>query len=144
MRKQISFIFITFVVINSFCQKPQTKNYTAFDVFLTEQNSKIKQIDSGMTISSVKETMGPSLIVAVPKKKKINALNQLFKQPEYTNHYTGNPKVTVDILWYFSTPKDQNGLISKSECTPILFENGISIGKGWDFFKQYRRTGNIR
>ena len=46
-------------------------------------------------------------------------------------------------MWYFSTPKDQNGVISKNECTPILFENEKVKGKGWAFYTSYRRTNRL-
>ena len=88
--------------------------------------------------------MEPSIVVNIPKIEKIKALHQLFKQPEYTNNYKNNPKLIVDILWYFSTPKDQNGMISKSKYSPVIFENDVLIGKGWEFLRAYRRTGKMR
>jgi hypothetical protein len=74
----------------------------------------------------------------------VRALNQLFKQPEFVNKYEKNPKLVVEVLWYFTTPKDQNGLISKNECTPVILENNSVAGTGWTFFQKYRRTGKMR
>ena len=50
--------------------------------------------------------MGVPVVVNIPKVGKMKALHQLFKQPEYINVYKNNPKLIVDILWYFSKPKD--------------------------------------
>ena len=88
--------------------------------------------------------MGESVIVNVPKVGKMKSLNQLFKQPHYVNTYKSNPKKEIKVFWYFSTPKDQNGLISKSECAPVIFENDGVVGVGWDFFNNYRRTTILR
>lgn len=144
MRIQALFFILICISSLSFSQEPIEKKYDTFNDFLVEQNDKIAQLSNGLSLTEVKEIMGPPVTVIILKAKNIKALNQLFKQPESLNKYKGNPKITVDILWYFSTPKDQNGLISKSECTPILFENGFLVGKGWGFFKKYRKTGNLR
>lgn len=143
MNKILSTICIFFCAL-SFCQEPTEKNYETFDLFLKEQGTNISSVSDGMTQAQVKEQMGGSLIVKVPKTGKIPALNQLFKQPEFVNQYARNPKRVIDILWYFSTPKDQNGVISKNECTPMIFENDSLVGKGWQFLQTYRRSGKMR
>lgn len=145
MKKALPFIIVLFLTsISIYSQEPTQINYNSFDLFLTEQNDKISKIENELNILQVKEIMGGPIVVNIPKIKKIKALNQLFKQPEFTNNYKSNPELIVDVLWYFSTPKDQNGLVSKSECTPVFFENDIVVGKGWEFFKTYRRTGKMR
>ena len=84
------------------------------------------------------------MIVNIPKTGNIKELNQLFKQPEFVNKYKSNPEIIIDILWYFAAPKDQNGIISKSECSPVIFQNDSLVGKGWPFFQTFRRTGKMR
>lgn len=143
MKKLLSIVLILSSSFG-FSQEAIEKNYDTFDIFLEEQTSNISQINEGMTQEMVKHQMGNSLVVKVPEIGKMKALNQLFKQPEYVNKYNRNPERIIDILWYFSTPKDQNGIISKNECTPMIFENDSLVGKGWAFLNTYRRSGKLR
>ena len=135
--------FLLWYSISSFSQESIEKNYATFGAFLTEQTNKISSIDNDLTVEEVKEIMGSSMTVNVPKVEKMKPLSQLFKQPEFTNEFKQNPEKIVFVLWYFSTPKDQNGVISKNECTPILFENGKVKGKGRAFYTSYRRTNRL-
>ena len=144
MIKQLFVLSLFFLSLFLYSQEPLQKNYETFEAFLNEQTSKLVQLENGISSDHVKEIMGSPIVVNIPKVGKIKALRQLFKQPEFINKYKSNPKLIVDILWYFSTPKDQNGIISKSECAPLIFENNILVGKGWGFFKTYRRTGKLR
>ena len=75
------------------------------------------------------EIMGNSIIVKIPKTGKMKELNQLFKQPEFIDEKHQKAKNNFFVLWFFSTPKDQNGIISKNECTPVVIKENIVIGK---------------
>ena len=130
-------------VLTSFSQETVEKNYATFGDFLTEQKENISLIENDMTPEKVKEIMGPSLQVKVPKIGRMKALSKLFKQPEHKDQFNRDPEKKITILWYFTTPKDQNGIITKSECTPILFENGLVIGKGWKFYISYKRANRL-
>ncbi len=145
MKNNHTYIFLLFFLLglHLFSQESSKKNYTTFGAFLTEQNEKISSIENEYSIEKVKEIMGSSIIVTIPKVDKMKPLSQLFKQPEYSNEFKQNPEKLVLILWYFSTPKDQNGVISKNECTPILFVNGKVKGKGWAFYTNYRRANRL-
>ncbi|OIQ40943.1 MAG: hypothetical protein BM563_01945 [Bacteroidetes bacterium MedPE-SWsnd-G1] len=142
--KTITLLFLNCFTLICFSQEIIEKNYETFDSFLEEQASKIESISEGMTQQDVQKEMGSSIKVKVPAVGKMKALNQVFKQPEFVNKYARNPERVIDILWYFSTPKDQNGVISKNECTPIIFENDSLVGKGWSFLQAYRRSGKMR
>lgn len=136
-------IFFFLFVSTSFSQETVEKNYATFADFLSEQKENISLVENDMNIEKTKEIMGPSLLVKVPKVGRMKALSKLFKQPEHNDKYIQNPEKKVIILWYFTTPKDQNGIITKSECTPILFENGLVIGKGWKFYISYKRANRL-
>ena len=142
--KKLLALIVVFSCASTFGQDPIEKNYETFDAFLKEQQTKVSNVSEGMTQETVKQQMGSALVVKVPAVGKMKALNQLFKQPEFVNQYARNPKRVIDILWYFSTPKDQNGAISKNECTPMIFENDSLVGKGWPFLQTYRRSGKMR
>ena len=136
-------IFFFLFVSTSFSQETVEKNYATFADFLSEQKENISLVENDMNIEKTKEIMGPSLLVKVPKVGRMKALSKLFKQPEHNDKYIQNPEKKVIILWYFTTPKDQNGIITKSECTPILFENGLVLGKGWKFYISYKRANRL-
>jgi len=145
IKSKLLFVFTVLIVTSKITsQEVQEKNYNTFPEFLTEQNLKISRINNGLNKLEVKEIMGASIIVKVPKVGKMKPLNKMFKQPIYLNEYKSNPKKKIDIFWYFSTPKDQDGNISKKECTPVIFENNSVVGVGWDFFNGLRRTNILR
>ena len=137
----IVILLCTFKIIS---QEVVEKDYNTFQEFLIEQNRKISKIKNDLNIKDVKEIMGASIIVNVPKVGKMKPLNKMFKQPIYLNKYKSNPEKIVLIYWYFTTPKDQDGIISKKECTPVVFENDSVAGYGWEFFNTYRRTNILR
>jgi len=137
------FIFLIFLG-DLYSQEASEKNYNTFGEFLTEQNSKISKIENGISLLQVKEIMGASIIVKVPKIGKMKPLSQLFKQPEFTKETTDKAKNAINILWYFSTPKDQNGVVSRSECTPIIIKNDTVLGKGTKFYLNFMKKEQIR
>ncbi len=125
-------------------QEVLEKNYETFSEFLTEQNTKIATIENGLSLIEVKEIMGDAMLVKVPKIGKMKPLSQLFKQPEFTKETTDKAKNKISILWYFSTPKNQDGIVSKSECTPIIIKNDSVLGKGTKFYLTFMRKEQIR
>ncbi|HEY9220612.1 MAG TPA: DUF3192 domain-containing protein [Lutibacter sp.] len=124
-------------------QEAIEKNYPAFSAFLTEQNTKIAAVENGHSLTEVKEIMGSPIIVKVPKTGKIKALSQLFKQPEFISKANDKNKKEISILWYFSTPKNQDGIVSRSECTPVIIKNDSVIGKGTKFYMIFVKTSQI-
>ena len=137
---KLFFILMLLVTLKITSQETLEKDYNTFPEFLNEQNLKISMINIGLNKLEVEEIMGPSIIVNVPKVGKMKPLNKMFKQPIYLNEYKSNPEKKINIFWYFTTPRDQDGVISKKECTPVIFENDNVVGFGWDFFNNYRRT----
>jgi hypothetical protein len=125
-------------------QEVLEKNYETFSEFLTEQNTKIDSIQNGLSLIEVNEIMGPPILVKVPKVGKMKPLSQLFKQPEIIKETNDMAKNEIKILWYFSSPKNQDGIVSKSECTAIILKNDSVIGKGTKFYINFMRKERIR
>ncbi len=125
-------------------QETTEKNYPTFSAFLTEQNTKISAIESGQSLNEVKEIMGSPIIVKVPKIGKMKALSQLFKQPEFTINVNDKTKNEITILWYFTTPKNEDGIVSRTECTPVIIKNDSVIGKGTKFYMNFIKRDQIR
>jgi hypothetical protein len=128
----------------SLAQETTEKNYPTFSAFLTEQNTKISAIESGRSLNEVKEIMGSPIIVKVPKIGKMKALSQLFKQPEFTTNANDKTKNEITILWYFTTPKNEDGIVSRTECTPVIIKNDSVIGKGTKFYMNFVKKEQIR
>ncbi|NEW77945.1 MAG: DUF3192 domain-containing protein [Gelidibacter sp.] len=137
------FIFLIFADY-LYSQEVSEKNYNTFSEFLSEQNTKISNIENGLSQLQVKEIMGATIIVKVPKIGKMKSLSQLFKQPEFTKETTDKAKNAIHILWYFSTPKNQDGIVSRSECTPIIIKNDSVLGKGTKFYLNFMKKEQIR
>ena len=72
------------------------------------------------------------------------ALSQLFKQPEFTIKANDKAKNEITILWYFTTPKNEDGIVSRSECTPVIVRNDSVAGKGIKFYMNFVKTAQIR
>ena len=125
-------------------QEATEKNYPTFSAFLAEQNNKISKVENGHSLTEVKEIMGSPIIVKVPKIGKMKALSQLFKQPEFTTKPIDKAKKEISILWYFTTPKNEDGVVSRTECTPIIIKNDSVIGKGTKFYMNFVKKEQIR
>ena len=125
-------------------QEATEKNYPTFSAFLAEQNSKISKVENGQSLTEVKEIMGAPIIVKVPKIGKMKPLSQLFKQPEFKTKPIDKAKKEISILWYFTTPKNEDGVVSRTECTPIILKNDSVIGKGTKFYMNFVKTAQIR
>jgi hypothetical protein len=146
MKRVFILNILIFLMFSSalYSQEALEKNYKTFSEFLTEQNTKIATIENGLSLNDVKEIMGPPILVIVPKIGKMKALSQLFKQPEFTKETTDKAKNEINILWYFSSPKNQDGIVSKSECTPVIIKNDSVMGKGTKFYINFMRKEQIR
>ncbi len=146
MKKEIFLIitFILFVVLNGYAQKPEVKQYETFDLFLEEQNKKVAQVIQGSSKKEVEAVFGGPIRVQIPKVGKMKPLDKLFKQPEFMNVFKPNTESEVVVLWYFTTPRDQNGVLSKRECTPVILIADKVVGIGWDDFNKARKDGTLR
>lgn len=142
--KLLQFLALFLFVFSFYGQEPEVKNYERFEYFLTEQNEKSDQIALGQSEAEVRAIFGEAVRVKIPKVGKMKPLDQVFKQPEFKNVFKPNTENEVVVLWYFTTPLDQNGVISKRECTPVLFLADKVIGKGWDDFNKARKDGTLR
>lgn len=127
-----------------YSQDTEVKQYETFDSFLNEQNEKITMVEHGLSQQEVESIFGNAVRVQIPKVGKMKPLDKLFKQPEFKNIFKPNTDDEVVVLWYFTTPKDQNGVISKRECTPVILRNDKVIGIGWDDFNKARKDGTLR
>lgn len=146
MKKDVLLFLVAMVSFTfyAFGQEPEVKNYERFEYFLTEQNAKADKVSLGQTETEVRAIFGDAVRVKIPKVGKMKPLNQVFKQPEFKNVFKPNTENEVIVLWYFTTPLDQNGVISKRECTPVIFVGNKVIGKGWDDFNKARKDGTLR
>lgn len=125
-------------------QEAIEKNYPTFSAFLIEQNTKISTVESGQSLAELKEIMGSPIIVKIPKIGKMKPLSQLFKQPEFTKETIDKAKNEITILWYFTTPKNEDGIVSRTECTPVIIKNDSVLGKGTKFYLTFMKKEQIR
>jgi hypothetical protein len=146
MNRTFIFTIIILLVFSGalHAQEAVEKNYPTFSAFLAEQNTKIAAVENGHRLLDVQEIMGAPIIVKVPKTGKMKPLSQLFKQPEFTKETTDKAKNKITILWYFTTPKNEDGIVSRTECTPIIVRNDSVAGKGIKFYMNFMKTEQIR
>lgn len=146
MKRAFIFTILIFLIYSSplYAQEVLEKKYPTFSAFLTEQNTKISAVEQGQSLIEVKEIMGAPIIVKVPKIGKMKPLSQLFKQPEFTKETTDKAKNKISILWYFTTPKNEDGIVSRTECTPVIIKNDSVLGKGTKFYLTFMKKEQIR
>lgn len=51
---------------------------------------------------------------------------------------------TLEVIYYVSDDKNNDGAISDDELTPLVFDNGKLIGWGWSFLEDSTKKYEIR
>jgi hypothetical protein len=128
---------------NTFCQTLETKP-TRMEIGSYNQGNLIK-IDLGVTKNKVLEVMG-----GVQKIQTYTEGNFLTRKESITinNPYGRDFKTdtsgnTIEILWYYTDVNKSDGVVSKSDQTPILLEKNAVIGMGWPFYEDYAKRKGI-
>ena len=103
----------------------------------------IAQLPMGVQRQEAKAQAGASVVVGyetdleaqanTPKKVKAIVINNPYKTE---NLEKNNKQYEVD---YYLTHIDQaDGTIADEELTPLVFENGRLVGKGWEFLNKLK------
>ena len=140
-----NFIIILFALILSSCvstdpqtviSKPDSQNvpsgqnkvFPAFD-----------KVDVGMSYSDVLAAMGYEVVIGYEKKddtsQKLEPI--ISKQPYKTDVFIHEEKI-YEALYYFTSIKKADGVISEDELTPFVFLDGKLVGIGQEYLFKVR------
>ncbi len=113
----------------------------------------IHTIQVGMSHQEVKKILGDKVVTgyeianpAVPAGGSSDQLSQskpiTLKNPFRVEIYRTDDKV-CEVAFYFTTLKQQDGVITDDELTPLVFANDRLIGRGWQFYKNFKKTAHL-
>ncbi len=99
----------------------------------------LSKVTIGNSIDDVKSKLGEDVIIGytIKHEGEIVPITQKSLQKEETVKAHG---FTYQVLYYFTfivRPDDQ---ITDDELTPLVFENGVLIGKTWDEFNKIKSS----
>ena len=109
----------------------------------------LSQISIGMRQAQVHEMTGESFIIgyALPSGSEASVLKSPGGTPAFKPLVIANPYKKEDLTtnsgtyvieYYVTAVHQPDGVVSDDELMPLVFKEGILIGKGWDYVKGLR------
>lgn len=138
----IFLVSILLISYDSFSQnlpkRPNTSELRSFN------QTNLMQVGMGMPKDEVIIKMGGIQSI------QLYELNQFtrMKYAVVNNPYSRDMRVdnqgnSIEILWYYTDVKSDDGAIQKDELTPIILENNKTIGLGWGFYEDYSKRKEL-
>lgn len=101
--------------------------------------TRIGGVRVGMTSREVAAMMGEKTIIGYERQDAAaNAYHPVTVNNPYHKEFLRSADKTRDVFYYFTHVQRADGIISTDELTPLVFENDILIGKGWDFVNKLK------
>jgi hypothetical protein len=96
--------------------------------------TKIDSVKLGMAYSEVAALMGNGITTGYEQSEYLKGAYKpiVLKNPYRAEVFKDNSRVYT-IEYYFTHIKKEDGVIADDELTPLIFENRILLGMGWDF-----------
>ncbi len=149
MKKLFFLISILIFCLVSYGQKSlkNIRKPTLSDVRSINQENIFK-IDLGLNKDQVLEIMGGIQRIQTYSETRDPAWGYFPKEDVIMNPYSRDLKYakdgsTVEIIWYYTDVKEQDGAINKDELTPIILEKNKVVGIGWGFYLDYAKRNEI-
>lgn len=138
MKKYLSLPLL--LLISGFCFSQTLPRRPKLSDIRSYNRSNLMNITTGMSRNDAIAAMGGVRQIAVydPSQmigqKKLGMMSNPYSR-DLKKDSSGN---NIEILWYYTDIKNTTA-IDKSDLTPIIFENNIVVGLGWDFLKIMRK-----
>ena len=100
--------------------------------FLLNESS-FAQMTIGMKQQQVHEIMGDAIVIGY----SYDQANQS-KPMTIANPYKKEDLSRYTVEYYVTRVNQSDGIISDDELMPLVFREGILVGKGWDYLKSLR------
>jgi hypothetical protein len=112
-----------------------------------QNRERLVRLSVGMTRPQVLENMGTESVQtykksALPSRKGSKRVSDetqaLYRGKQINNPYRTEASrtaegVSVEILFYYTDQRKSDGAITDDELTPLVIENGVLAGWGWNF-----------
>ena len=101
--------------------------------------SPLTYVDSvrlGMTTDEVKAVMGLELLTGYKisdTQKESITIPQPYRSEEFQSDHK-----TYQVLYYFTTIKQADDVVTDDELTPLIFQNGKLVAKTWETLHQLK------
>ena len=134
-------VFLLIVCASVQIQPASTQSISSQEV-KREPLANIDHIFTGMTRMEVQSILGKQLTIGYAQGQDTT---QTFKPitvdaPYKTETFAGKTG-SYEVLYYYTDVQKADDLISEDEMTPLVFEDDVLIGKGWDFL--FRLKANL-
>ncbi len=96
--------------------------------------TKIDSVKLGMPYSEVLALMGSEITIGYEQSEYLKGAYKpiVLKNPHRSEVFKDNSRTYI-IEYYFTHIKKEDGVIADDELTPLVFENKVLLGMGWDF-----------
>lgn len=131
MRK---YIFISLAFWAAGCVSVETLPEEAFSSGGKVVQARIYSVRVGMTYDEVAAAMGEKAVIGYDLADAFQGTHKPITVPNpYRKEFFKNgPNKAYDVVYYFTRIQKADGIISDDELTPLIFENDVLIGKGWE------------
>ncbi len=99
-----------------------------------EPMTKMDYIFNGMTQKEVEAVLGDKLTIGyIRGQSDDKAFKEITINSPYKQEELAIQSGKYDVLYYYTHVVRADDIIAEDEMTPLVFEDGKLIGKGWDF-----------
>lgn len=133
----VAYLFVC--VLLSGCVSMETIPEGASSPSAPKGLTHISNVRPGLTSREVAVTMGEKTTIGYERPDPTSATyHAITVNNPYHKEFLKSGDKTYDVFYYFSHIQRADGIISSDELTPLVFENDILIGKGWDFLNKLK------
>ena len=104
----------------------------------------LRSIQEGMSPQEVRTRLEDKALtgydLANPKKETITPI--IFKNP-YREEILKIGDKAYEIMYYFTSIKKQDGMITDDELTPLVFADNRLIGQDWGFLNRLKKEQHL-
>ena len=132
MRQSFIFFFLSLVLVG--CVSVKIEQSAPATVSQQKSLTNIAQVKVGMTHEEVVKILGENVVIGYKQNQfPVGAFEPTtLKNPVRLEKLHGKNK-EYNVAYYLTEIKKADDLISDDELTPLVFEDGKLISKGWDY-----------
>lgn len=126
-----------------------TSMHTKFDGYRSDNRMNLLKLSRGMSKAEALDVMGVSVDTLTSRNRRdggapLNPVKRILSNPHRSAMYEGGQGESIEVLYYYTDLKAQDGAITDDELTPIVFVDGELSGWGWDYWQSAVQKYEIR
>jgi hypothetical protein len=120
---------------------PVAKEFDAVKKRLTNSHLLYK----GMTYQDAVSIMGNELKIGYQEQANMpGAFEPMVVKSPHREELLEADGRTILVLVYYNEIRKSDGLMAQEELFPVVFENDVLIGKGWDYYYDLKKTLGVQ